>query len=559
MPSPRAWPGTIWRAAAALAGALALASAFPPGQSMVAAWFGFVPLLLIARFTAPRRAFMWGFIAGWIFWLVTLSWLLSMIAFNDGVTAIGVVLGWMILSAYCALYHGAFLLLAAWAFEAARLKPAAPDAPRPGLAVRLGFEMLVPLLWVGLEYLRSILLTGFAWNALGISQFRNITIIQVAEWGGVYAVSFIVMLVNTALALTVLQMAASLRQRAPARRWHPELMVGLLVCAFCMVAGVRRVQQLGRETAGSVPVRLAAVQLNIPQTDKWDENEGQAIYDRIEMLVGRVQMGRPDLVILPETAIPGWLTQEPRCYEWLASLAAQGAPILTGAMGVEGVPAAPKYFNSSFLMMPDGTLAGEYRKQHLVVFGEYVPMDKVFTSLQGLCPLGLSCTPGTAATVFRLPVAAATNRPVAFSTLICFEDAMPYLARRAVRAGARFLVNQTNDGWFEKSAAALQHLSHSVFRCVENRVPAVRCANMGISGFIDRTGMLDPVTLELLKSGQSATAEYRMDQLLVPPAAEPAFYTRHGDRVFALPCGILAAMLLSGWMVKQYRNKRDGS
>jgi len=558
MPLRGVWPGTVWRAAAALAGALVLASAFPPGQSTVAAWFGFVPLLLIARFTAPRRAFAWGFAAGWIFWLVTLSWLLGMIAFNKGVTAVGVVLGWMILSAYCALYHGAFLLLASWAFELSGLKPAAPDAPRPALITRLGFEVLIPLMWVGLEYLRSTLLTGFSWNALGISQFRNLAIIQVAEWGGVYAVSFVVMLVNTALALTVLQMADGLRQRGPVRRWHPELMVGLLVCAVSMVAGLHMAQRLGRAAADAVPVRLAAVQLNIPQSGKWDENEGQAIYDRIEMLVGRVQVGRPDLVILPETAIPGWLTQEPRCYEWLASLAAQGAPILTGAMGVEGVPAAPRYFNSSFLMMPDGRLAGEYRKQHLVVFGEYVPLDKIFPSLQGLCPLGLSCTPGTEATVFRLPVAAASNSPVAFSTLICFEDAMPYLARRAVRAGARFLVNQTNDGWFEKSAAALQHLSHSVFRCVENRVPSVRCANMGISGFIDCTGMLDPVTQELLRGGQAAAADYRMDRLLVPPAAPPTVYTRYGDSVFALPCGVLTAMLLLGWMAKQYRNKRDG-
>lgn len=126
---------------------------------------------------------------------------------------------------------------------------------------------------------------------------------------------------------------------------------------------------------------------------------------------------------------------------------------------------------------------------------------------------------------------------VPFSSLICFEDTVAPLARAAVRAGARLLINQTNDAWFEGSSAAVQHMSHCVFRCVENRVPAVRCANLGVTCFIDRTGMIDKMTAGLLQDGTALDVECRAGEVRVPADdMRPTFYTRFGDWPFAIPC-----------------------
>ena len=119
------------------------------------------------------------------------------------------------------------------------------------------------------------------------------------------------------------------------------------------------------------------------------------------------------------------------------------------------------------------------------MWGEYVPFEDAFPFLWALTPNEASFTPGSKAGVFELAQPA-----IEFSVLICFEDTLPYLSRRAVKEGARLLVNQTNDAWFERSWASRQHMAHCVFRCIENRVPAVRCANNGVSCFIDSNGTI---------------------------------------------------------------------
>jgi len=151
--------------------------------------------------------------------------------------------------------------------------------------------------------------------------------------------------------------------------------------------------------------------------------------------------------------------------------------------------------------------------------------------------------------VFRLDSPA-----VRFSTLICFEDTVPRLARRAVRNGARLLINQTNDAWFEDTALAEQHMSHCVFRCVENRVPAVRCANLGVSCYIGRSGVLDMMTRRLIESGEVLSTAYRVDSVTVPGDTALTFYSRYGDVPFALPCGILALGSLMLLLAKSRRN-----
>ena len=252
----------------------------------------------------------------------------------------------------------------------------------------------------------------------------------------------------------------------------------------------------------------------------------------------------------------------------------QGTPILAGSMEVAGTRDDPIYYNSSFLFLPGGGRPQKYRKRHLVPFGEYLPFDKRFRFIRDLAPLGYSCTPGESCGLFRLPLTAAqsgtlTNSPASpvghsslhegtngatFAALICFEDIMPYLARDAVRKGAGFLINQTNDAWFDGSSAALQHMSHCVFRCVENRVAAVRSANTGVTCFIEKTGRIQDVQTLSEYEWLTETSRFVRSEVALRTADESlTFYCRYGDIPFALPCAFAAtfAFVLAALAGKQ--------
>ncbi len=549
------WPAA-WRWAAALAGGGILASAFPPWQSTEAAWFGFIPLLVAARFSSPAQSFRIGFTGGFVFWLATLSWLLSMA--NTGGPLPLVVLAWVALSAYCSLYHAAFLALVSvtwhgwvWSRTSPPLNAEAPKANPDGLGLNLGRVLLFPAAWVGFEYLRSTLFTGFGWNALGVSQYANLAVIQSAEWGGVYSVSAICMVMNASLALTAISLGLRYTDRFRKTRVHLELMAGLLICAGAWVWGHREVVNLNGDSGmESHSLRVALVQGNIEQGDKWTEASEAELRSLMCDLTRKALISKPDLVVWPETAV-----QEARAdaavNAMLVGLTTDEARLLTGSLEFYSRGTYPKLHNAALLFGPEGLFAESYNKVHLVPFGEYIPFENVVPPLAGLSPIGYSCKPGTSNTVFRLD-----QGRVPFSVLICFEDTIAPLARRSVLNGARLLINLTNDAWFEGSAAAWQHAAHCVFRSVENRVPAVRCANMGLSCFISETGAMDFTTREWIKKRSADLADYRVDEVRLRKEPLPAtFYTRYGDAPFALPCGVLSGLSFA-WLLWRRRQER---
>jgi len=440
------------------------------------------------------------------------------------------------------LYWGAFLACVAGLWQR--------RIPRAFLVVA------VPLVWIGFEFIRAVVFSGFGWNAVGVSQFRNLALIQLAEWGGVYAVSAVVVLMNMALTAMAWRLSEVYRRRRPVRL-NLELLVGLSVCACCFLVGRHSEARWRRETGRGVEVRIATIQPNIPQDEKWTEPFVNSVYDRIATYTEyALTAGRNlDLIVWPETALPDAVGGSPAGRSFAEDMARRGVPLLAGAMEVEilgGDDAPRKYYNSSFLFGADGEVLGVYRKRHLVPFGEYVPLDKVVPCLQKLVPIGFSCSPGSTGTVFRL-----AKGPVAFGSLICFEDTIPRLARAVVRNGAALLVNQTNDAWFDGSAAPVQHLAHCVFRCVENRVPAVRAANTGVSCFIDATGRIGDVDI-LEKSGWGmGVPGFKTAGVVLPAGSRTAsFYTRYGDLPLAMPCAVLAGGVFALVVTAEKRKNR---
>ena len=541
---------SYWRVLAAVVSGLLLALSFPPFESSQVAWVALIPLLLallqgvgtavpavrrgLGEASLPKKSFRLGYTAGLVFWLVTMSWMLRLFETSPA-PAIVIVLGWVLLSAYCALYSGVFAMTVVWA---------AGKIGREKLWQTVLLTVLIPVLWVGGEMARSILLTGFPWDLVGISQFRNVALIQCAQWVGVPGVSALVLLANTGLAFTMLRY---LPPREKRYRPHLELFIALMAIALCFRTGMGLVRQ---NTPADGGVEIAAVQPAIPQVKKWSQEQIDLIHSTVRRLTAQVLKDggtHPDLLIWPETATPYCVTEEGESKDLVVELSRNGSPLLVGSMDVINLGQDSLCYNGSFLFDTNGVMVKHYNKQHLVPFGEYVPLSEWIPWLATFAPMGWNCSPGREATVFSVGEPAWT-----FSVLICFEDIMSDLSRAFVKAGARLLVNQTNDAWFDRSAGPVQHMAHCVFRCVENRVPAVRVANSGISCLIQPNGLIvDPTGNGRGTPPQPLTPRW---QVAVPgDGYEPTPYTRYGDWLFGIPCGIVAAVCFVLAFIAEWR------
>ena len=525
-------PPNMFRRAAVLAmtSAALLILAFPSFNQSWAAWIALVPWLLFLRGATPRAALLWSSLIGFVFFLASMWWLIHV-----------TVAGWLILCAYLALYFGAF----GWLVTAlaTRRKDQATGRTRWG---RREFIWLVPAVWVASEYARSRVLSGLGWNLLAYSQTTRLQLIQIADVTGVWGVSFVVVLVNVVIADMLHAVSWRKGRRAEDHAALPQatsrLTAGLIVWLLALAYGAWRLDHL---PAGS-SVRVAVVQGNIPQEEKWDEAARESIVSRYEGLTREAARSRPQLIVWPETATPGYLDLDEFVTQRVSALARSvGIPLLVGApMGYLDA-AQWRITNSAALLDPDGAIRQRYDKLHLVPFGEFVPFEAQAPWLRGILPPIGEFSPGMHPTVFRLAnrEPRATSRaaaPPPFSVLICFEDIFPQIARRFVREGARLLLVITNDAWFGPTAAAYQHAQASTFRAVELRVPVVRAANTGWSGCIDpAVRWVDRVHhasgKELFVAG-TQTCE-------VPTGSSHTVYCRWGDW-FALGCVLVSLGVL---------------
>lgn len=504
--------------AAMLSGILLFLS-FPPFEVAFLGWIALIPLIVTCAGATPRRAAFLGWLAGALFFTGTLYWLRHVSW-----------LGFIALAFYCALYFIPFAIFIS-------LRPCGWRNMKR--FKNIGWILGASLVWVASEYLRSLLFTGFGWNLLGVSQYAQGSLIQIAQWGGVYLISAVMIFVNVASSATLLQYTSGLRSSG--YRLHIELMSACFLVALTSCFGLR---VLLAEEAPSKPIRIALIQPNIPEVGNWEIADPELIYKRLENLTDLA--GRTldlDLIIWPETALPDCVRYSPRSAELIQrTTAATGVPLLVGSMDLAwNTVGEPDFFNCSILFNPSGELLETYKKQHLVLFGEYIPFDEKIPAINALTPIGSSFTPGKEATQFNLPA-----DPRAFSALICFEDVLPHLARRAAQAGATWLVNQTNDSWFDPDCGSKQHMANAIFRSVETRLPMVRCTNTGITCAIDSKGIISQTI------GPRTEGFHTVE---IHPITNPqlTFYTRFGD-LFAQTCLGISIVLLA-FLSKKHAQK----
>lgn len=444
--------------------ALLLWAAFPPVGEKTDVFFALAPLLWYSRNRTPKQSFAKWFLNGFIFWIATLSWMPAIIK-NGGPWPL-VVLGWGVLSAYCALYFGAFGFLSArfWTFAKGR-----------SYAWRAwGLLAVEPFLWAGLELVRSRLCGGFAWNQLGVAPV-NASLGAPAVFGGVFLASAVVVLVNGTIASIAERMIA---RETGAMRWARSLETVVpfaLVWWLYSASGAEVERQMSYASEDAVSAGL--FQRNFPCAFSGEPENAVAIYDSLAATVA--QYG-PDVAILPESALAEFGPADGlRAAAFMRFLKEKSGAKAVLAGGSRSDLAAGKLYNSAVLYTGGAEPLRIYDKVHLVPFGEYIPFDKKFPALQKLAPVG-SCHPGK--------VALLEYGKTRFGSAICFEDTDSTLSADFARMGANALVFITNDSWFGGSIEPVQHAWQSVARAIETGLPVFRAGNSGVTGTIDPSG-----------------------------------------------------------------------
>ncbi len=498
-----------------LLSAFLLIISFPGFNIWLSAWIAFLPLFLALRGKSRFQAFLLAYMTGIIFWSGNIYWLVHV-----------TLPGQIILVLYLASYFGFFGLLSSRSLSGLSLK-------------RI---LLIPSLWVGLEYIRGYLFTGFPWSLLGYSQQVNLPVIQLSDLTGAWGVSFLVILVNIGIfrAFTEKHKLTELIRR----NWLP-----LLSIVAVLLYGCYRLYWVSPD-ADSPTFKVSVIQGNIPQELKWRNDAKGYIFNKYLSLSLYAAREHPDLIVWPEAALPVVLEEEPEYIAEVQQLAIQiQTPILLGALtNRDGF-----YYNSAVLVSSQGEIVTVYDKLHLVPFGEYVPLKGVFKFLENIALIG-DMQKGREYTVFQeekeeiLLSEAGSPQKFDFSVLICFEDLFPELSRRFVRKGAGFLVNITNDAWYKHTSASAQHLQASVFRAVENNIILVRSANTGISGFISPRGRI--LSLVKGRSGEQIFIEGQETSEIFLRSGRETFYTGHGDKFILLVYLYIFAYFLL-WIFKR--------
>lgn len=374
----------------------------------------------------------------------------------------------------------------------------------------------VAALWAATEWVRALMLGGFAWG-ISYSQSFNPALIQLASASGLYGVSFVIVMVNVLVG------------RAIAIKTQRRLMLALAFTVFISVymSGMWR---LSRAQTVGTSLKVCAVQPNISPHKKsshrdFDEN----IRLHLDLTERSVSKREPDVIVWPETAFPADIFKDGLWYPRLRKVASDNnALFVFGAVPV----ADGKNYNSAVMLDRNGGLAGVYDKRFLVPASEYKPgglMGKLLSPL--FDRFGFDFTPGD-----RLGIFSGDGGKLRFGIMICSETCYPALARALASGGAGWLLAILNDGWFSRPEAVMMHAQNAVFRAVESGRDVVSVGNTGWTGVVNGHGMMR-------KEQQLSLQQESQGTFVVSSRPKSTLYGKFGD-FFAGACGLFVIMHL---------------
>ena len=424
--------------ASALVAGIALALSMPGLGLGPLVFLALVPLFIALE---EEKGFKLGFVAGVVFFMLDLRWLLTLFRFSPLIVP-----GFLLLLVYLALYFGLFGLLIRRLDKRYR---------------SWSLLVLAPITYTLLEMLKSFGPLGIGFSSLYQALYRFPSLIQVVSltgpWGLTAAIVFINVAVYLALRRRPIFLAAGLG------------MVGLLLACSCI--------PLPKDES---PLDVAVVSSAVPQEGKLDSRN---LFPLLQMYVGlgeNAASSNPDLIVFPESILPAYILDQQEVFSRFADLAQRAeAYVLFGTGDVRD----QRVYNSVILLSKDGSIAGKYDMVHPVPFGETIPARNFLEAL-GFAPLIASFLPQEITPGDRFAPIEGLGTP------ICFESTFPTPARVLTKRGASLLITVTNDAWFVRSSELVAHFASTVFRAVENGRYTIQAANGGISGVITPRGRI---------------------------------------------------------------------
>jgi apolipoprotein N-acyltransferase len=533
----------VWPWLAAAASGLLGVFCFPPFDQSWLCWFALAPLIVAVWFSGENSKRRWlrnlllGYVAGIVFFTATFGWLGALGDLYQSLFLHGLS---FLLSIYLAM-HFAF-----WAWFIGFLKPKTFTASWRNLLV----ACLAACAWATHEWVRSWLFSGFGWNGLGVALHTQFPMIQIAEFTGVVGLSFAVAFANIIAVTTPIRLF--MEAKTHRMRPHFDLTLAMVGIVALLAFGLNRIQV----ASPSKSIRVAAVQANVPQLQKFDPQFAPQVFEkfrRLSEIAGQTNPP-PDLLVWPESSMPDPVReQNSESYRFVTDFAASiKTDLMLGTLDFEG----QHDYNAALLVSNGGERVQIYRKIHLVPFGEYIPLRHSFPLFAAIASTWVpgDFARGTEHTVFNL-----TNPDVRVAPLICFEDTVGELVRHFVSNGANLLVDITNDGWFQHSSGSRQHLANAIFRCVENRRPMVRAANTGVTCFVNEFGRVTQILRD--ETGDTFSEGVLTGEISVPLAAatpssggqdrQLTFYSRHGEW-FAETCASITAIVIAAFFARRW-------
>lgn len=506
----RAESPTLLQTLVAIVSAVLLIVSFPDFNLWPLAWIALVPLLVVlAREPKPVRSFFLGWLTGSVFFYCSCYWLTFSMIHYGGLSPLIAYLLLLPGALTVGIFPGFFAIIIATAIKLLRAKGV----------------LLAPFIWPAMEWAR-LSVTGQLWNALGYSQAYQPALIQTAKWGGVYAVGFLILAVNSAIAFAVLH--RSKRSIFMATSILTLVVVTILLSNQTGALQTSEIRPAGERSA----IRVLALQPNVPMTLVKSDEEMKQLMER------HVRLSEALLRQAPDDGVPRLLVwpESPMNFEYARNLEFQTAVTnfarehKTSLLFNSQEPAPNGgIYNSAILINEDGRLFGQYDKIRLLPFGEYVPLPRWLPGASLITAIVGDFTPGANYTMFRVG-------KLQTGTFICVESAYPSIARAFSKAGADALINISNDGYLGRTAVMKQHLANAVFRAVENGRPLARVTNTGITALIDKRGNVSDET----ETFTEATRTWTIDRQSV----ESTFYTRHGD-LFVLIVTVISVVLFA--------------
>ncbi|MDI6809364.1 MAG: apolipoprotein N-acyltransferase [Candidatus Eisenbacteria bacterium] len=483
---------------------------FQPLQLGLVSYFSLVPLLFSLSLTdneSLKKAFWLGYIQGVVSSFVIFYWIVFLP--EKEVRVPGIMFPALAaLALYLSLYPAIFCL----SISALRRR------------FRIPYIISAPFIWCGTEYLRSLGVIGFPWASFGYALSPFPSLLQIASLTGVAGLSFLIILSNTSIFHFLAEERRGIK------------FVFLLTLLISILGPLAHGKNVLRRTEAGRSISVLLIQGNIGSDVKWDERYRYKNFQKFLDLTrkgisdARRDGKKIDLVIWPETAIPSHVRYEYSFYIAVADMLREtGIPLLSGYPDSELDGGERHTYNAAGLFLPGLGLVEQYRKIHLVPFGERIPFQTVLTFLKKVDLGEADFSEGKDYTVFSL----GGSR---FGTLICFESIFAPLARQMAVNGAEFFANITNDEWFGRTAAPYQHAYMAILRTVENRIPLVRCANTGVSMAVDPYGRV------LVKTGIFETSSVLAE---VPLGPGKSFYREHGEYFGKACLGVLLAGILA--------------